>query len=453
MAWIPAGKFIRDVDLIRVMQKIEKGGGDVTLPKQFEFAWGQFVLSVSRTRGMLMQVEGLSLEERERLIADYGAKVADAIDVFVDKATREFSFTIGLYLLPDDERPSFAGNVGAAVADLVMRGLGFIWCANAGELKLRALNDDPVDKASKKTPDYVYDPGELPGFEKGSVVIVEAKGSLSADKARPAPLSRRAREAYKRQVRDFIGTTSQGLLVANGYAIAFGSIPGEQKSRIAIATPQTVLVGPTRERQLVSLSAAATGSGRLMQPAHAQQKRREQVVPQPQHVHIQAPVVQSRRGGGGGHDGGEGRREGERAQPSGRIAYANYENVFLLFGARKAAAFLRRILSGDFEDPADKDMLFQEFWRMDTPVPILFAGHYGPFGLGIYEPSARAILKSAAGNRLSPPPTVELPIAPVIVPREELGGPIAMQGDGFVLFDWRGAAHHMTWDLVKGDWA
>jgi hypothetical protein len=49
MAWIPAGKFIRDVDLIRVMQKIEKGGGDVTLPKQFEFAWGQFVLSVSRT--------------------------------------------------------------------------------------------------------------------------------------------------------------------------------------------------------------------------------------------------------------------------------------------------------------------------------------------------------------------------------------------------------------------
>src|SRR5262249_23598765 len=115
MAWTPPEKFIRDVSLIRVNQKIEKGGGDVTLPEQIEFAWGQFVLSVSRTRGMLVQVDGLSLEERLRLIEDFGAKVAGGIDVFVDKTTQEFSFTIGLYLLPDDERPSFAGNVGAAV--------------------------------------------------------------------------------------------------------------------------------------------------------------------------------------------------------------------------------------------------------------------------------------------------------------------------------------------------
>jgi hypothetical protein len=78
------------------MQKIEKGGGDLTLPKQIEFAWGQFVLSVSRTRGMLMQVEGLSLEERERLIADYGAKVADAIDVFVERQ-RESSHSLLAY--------------------------------------------------------------------------------------------------------------------------------------------------------------------------------------------------------------------------------------------------------------------------------------------------------------------------------------------------------------------
>jgi hypothetical protein len=333
-----------------------------------------------------------------------------------------------------------------------MRGLGFIWCANAGELKLRALNDDPSDKGSKTTPDYVYDPGDLPGFEKGSVVIVEAKGSLSADKARPAPINRRAREAYKRQVKDFIGTKSQGLLVANGYAIAFGAIPGEQKSRIAIATPQTVLVGPPLERQLVSLSAAAVGGGRLVQPAHAQQKRQEQVVQQHQHVHVQAPIAQSRRSGGGGDDGGDGRREGERAQPSGRIAYANYENVFLLCGARNAAAFLRRILSGDSENPADKDLLFQQFRIVETPVPILFVEHYWPLHLGIYEPSAQAILKSAASNRLSPPPEVELPIAPVIAPREEPAGGVVMQGDGFTLFAWWTPASVKTWDLVKGDW-
>jgi hypothetical protein len=117
-----------------------------------------------------------------------GLGIAGSIAVLVDETTDEFSFTNGVYIFPDDERPSFAGNVGAAVADLVMENLGFYWRANAGELNLKAVRDAAAD--TKSTPDYVYDPGGQHGFEARSVVIVEAKGSLSPKRAQLATIKR-----------------------------------------------------------------------------------------------------------------------------------------------------------------------------------------------------------------------------------------------------------------------
>jgi hypothetical protein len=461
MEWKPPEKFIHDINTIRVKQALKKGGDDIMLPEKIGFKWENFLLSVIRTRSLRTQIEGIPLEDRAAEIHDYGFYIASSMNVCIDKTTQEFSFTKIVYNLPDDERPSVAGNVGAAVADLIMEKLGYHWRANAGELKLIAIGGVTVD--TKRTPDYVYDPGKQHGFDEGSVVIVEAKGSLSPKRAETAPIKRLARKAYKRQVHDFIGSESEGLIVASGYAVAFGAVPGTQSSRIAIASPQKILVNSTPVRQPAPLSAAATGSGMFVPTAQEQQQTEQQQAEAEQvqvdQVHVE---IGGRRGGGGGDDGGERRREGERARPSGRIAFANYENVFLLCGATNAAAFLRHILSDGSDDFIDSDALIQEFVRLDLREPILVGSRWSawPCGLGIYEPSARSILEIAANNRLSPPPTVELAIAPVGRPdlpvREDPPRPeLVMQGDGlawFYLPPRRYSTQLVRWDLEKGGW-
>ncbi|PIT06397.1 hypothetical protein TSA1_29755 [Bradyrhizobium nitroreducens] len=366
------------------------------------------------------------------------------MNTFIDEDTEVLSFVTALNALPDDERPSMAGNVGAAVADLTMESLGFHWRANAAELKLWQSSGAGT---SRKTPDYVYDPGSQHGFDAGSVVIVEAKGSLSATEAQEAAVNRRARSAFKEQVEDFIGAQPVGLTVANGFAISFGSVPGTQESRLAIASPQTVGVEP----QPASLSAAAVGGVRrirLSQPQPQQQERKiqQEYVKQ----QFQQPVQQKRGGGGGGGGEGEGRREGERAEPSGRIAFANYENLFLICGAGNAAAFLRSILAGGSEGELKEEAQFQEF-RVHYSDPPIFGGPNGPWSYGIYAPSVEAILRAAAANRSGPPATVDLPLAPA-GGTAEVAVPVIMQGDGFAYVHPPGGAHYKTWDLIKGDW-
>jgi hypothetical protein len=448
MTWNPSKKVILNVNVIRVNQKIAREISGVGLPVKIEFGWEQFVESVTRTRGMLAQGTGISLDNRERLIR-YGARIADAIDVYLDETTDEFSFGNGISMLPDDERPSLAGNVGAAVADLVMESLGFHWRANAAELALRAAGDTSKNRKKKKTPDYVYDPGDPLGFP-GSVVIVEAKGSLSPKEAQEKPVGRRARSAYKAQVRDFVGTKAQGLRVATGFAIAFGAVPGTQTSRIALASPQKVPVRP----QPASVSAAAVHRPRLLKLAQEKQLEERE----PVYTHHVPHLQQDRhmRGDGGGRDGGGERgRGGRQAKPSGRIAFANYENVFLLCGAPNAAAFLRRILSGGSEKFVDKDALFQDFWVLESHEPV-WTGAFSdwPFAFGIYQPSALSILRAAADNQEAPPPTVELAIAPITSPADTPEREFVMQGDGLAYIDWPGPwkARHRKWDLNKGDW-
>lgn len=449
MTWVPAKKNIPNVNVIPLTHAIAKDISGVSLPELIEFGWEQFVLSVTRTRGMQVQVEGLSSEKRERYLTRYALSRAEGIDTFIDEDTQILSFVIAVNALPDDERPSMAGNVGAAVADLMMESLGFHWRANAAELKLAQVRSSGVG-TSRKTPDYVYDPGSQHGFEAGSVVIVEAKGSLSATEAQEAAVNRRARSAFKEQVEDFIGTQPMGLTVANGFAISFGSVPGSQESRLAIASPQMVGVEP----QPASLSAAAVGGAgriRLSQPQPQQQERKiqQEYVKQK----FQQPIQQRRGGGGGGGGGegeGEGRREGERAEPSGRIAFANYENLFLICGAGNAAAFLRSILAGGSEGELKKEAQFQEFWVYDAD-PRILGGLNGPWRFGIYAPSVEAILRAAAANRSGPPPTVDLPIAPA-GGAAEVRVPVVMQGDGFAYVHPPRGAHGKTWDLIKGDW-
>ncbi|UGY11944.1 hypothetical protein HAP48_0000410 (plasmid) [Bradyrhizobium septentrionale] len=357
MTWVPAKKNIPNVKVISLAHPIAKEISGLSLPQLVEFGWEQFVLSVTRTRGMQVQVEGISSEKRESFLTRYATSRAQGIDVFIDETTQVLSFVIALNLLPDDERPSFAGNVGAAVADLVMENLGFHRRANAAELKLAEAGGSAATK-SRKTPDYVYDPGSRHGFEAGQIVIVEAKGSLSPTEARDASVDRRARSAFREQVEEFIGAQPMGLTVANGFAISFGSVPGSQESRVAIACPQTVRVNP----QPASLSAAAVGSVRRIYLSQPQPQQRDRQIQQ-EYVkqEFQQPIQHRRGGGGGGGGEGEGRREGERAQPSGRIAFANYENLFLTCGAGNAAAFLRSILSGGSEGDLGKAARFQEF--------------------------------------------------------------------------------------------
>jgi hypothetical protein len=442
MTW-QTKKVIANVNLIRIDQAGVTEVGGVDLPKLLDFAWEQFVMSVVRTRGLQTQLDRLTLEKRQRLVR-YGSLVAEQIDVYIDPSTPQFSFIDELDTLPDDERPSMAGNVGAAIADLVMESLRFHWRCNASELKLSPAAGVGPDKKGK-TPDYVYDPGREHICPPGSVVIVEAKGSLSKTEAKEAPVNRRARSAYKEQVEQFIGPTPHGLTVVSGFAIAFGAVPGAGTSRMALASPQTITVGN-------NLSAAAVSTTRLLvasMPEPMPDPQRDK----PAHVSFPKPqFVPVRRGGGGGGDGRDGRREGERAQPSGLVAFASYENVFLICGALNAAAFLRSILSGRPDDVKD-DAAFQEFWLLDSPDPVLVGPLFsGPHVFGIYELSAVEILKSAADNRQAPPPVVDLSVAPTRDPSETPGRAFFMQGDGLTYIRRPMPAKHRRWDLIKGDW-
>jgi hypothetical protein len=161
-----------------------------------------------------------------------------------------------------------------------------------------------------------------------------------------------------------------------------------------------------------------TGIGLVRGAKDAMEAAREvqlsQQKEQVEQIHIEEESIETQefetdaggrgRGGGGSERGGE----GERAHPSGRIAFANYENAFLLCAAPNASAFLRRILSGGAGEPIERDVLRQEFWLFELPEPILVgAGRPGPFPwpfiLGVYALSAQKILETAARNRVSRP--------------------------------------------------
>lgn len=445
MLWDPPAKIISDLSTFLVQQTLDRGGNELFLPDQMSFEWEHLVLSIGRTRTMSTDPLALTQVERQQLIDFIGHNVAGYIDVFLDRSNAEFSFTEKLDCLADDERTSLAGKVGAAIADLVMEQLGFHWRANARELKLNL--DKRVRLATKKIPDFVYDPGAQHGFQQQSVVVVEAKGSLSRKRAKQRTIIKLAQDAYNDQVRSFIGAEGDSVVVASGYAVAFGSIPGERGSTLAIASPQPFHVHSESIVPVSSLSSAASGE---MQVAVMDQTVEE--------VEEEQSLAPYRFGGGGGDGDGRGRRgDGERAQPSGRVAFANYENVFQLCGATRAAALLRSILSGPGADGLEFADVIQDFWVVGDTHRFLFGSdrwwpRFGTFA--IYEQSALQILKVAADNPSSPPASVTIEIVPAELRRASvIETNVAVHGDGLALLAHLPTPHeYKQWHLREARW-
>ena len=469
MVWMPPERFVSDVGAVSVRQRQVVSGGDVSLPHRLEIEWGELVLSVARTRMLTKSVSRTSPERREKIVEALCRGTCGLIDALLDNETDEFCFTRDVEDLVDDERTSFPARVGAAIADLLMDDLGFVWRANARELDFKLPRR--TRRAIKRLPDFVYDPGAQNGYPKKSVVVAEAKGSISSKGAKRTAIDNLAKNAYERQVRHFIGAKSPGIKVVSGFAIAFGAVPARRPSTLAVASPENI--GATG-RKAYSVSAAATGEMKTTQkmeqhrPQRQQQQQQQQRQQQQRPQQLQQPQQQQPQpqpsklgGGGGGHSGGPRREERRQGQPTGRIAFANYENVFRLCGATRAAEYIRKILSGEEVRELPHGDLIEQFRFYEfgesyltgtSPIRVPYGARY--VSLAIASTSASEILKLVAENPSGPPETVTMSIVPPI-PRgaDDSAGVVAVQGDGLALIKWtEGDAPERQWNLSEGQW-
>jgi hypothetical protein len=443
MNWKPATKQITGLQTVRVIHPLKHEGGVLAYASPLFFKRKDLTLSIIRTTAIESAVPNLPEEERKWLARSNGTLHAERLNLYVNTQNAEFSIMTRIDILPDEDLTSLAAKVGMAVADLVMERLGFHWRANMQEIE---LNPSPPEvDLKKRRPDFVYDPAGEHGFQPRDVVVVEAKGSLSRTRAKRAAIRRLARKAFADQVEHIIGQPARDVVVAGGYAVAFGAIPGEhaagasgeQVSTLAVASPESIAVSAVKATAKAnSLSAAATYG------AHQVQKIQEQEVPHQQkqrHDELLRQIREIQRGPGGpggpgGPTDGGPRRERGRRTASGRIAYANYEYGFLLCGADNAAEFLRNILTGQGVADVDSDRSVQEFWvvehareRFWTAWPL--AGLWWPnweaepFLLGIHENSAKEILLSASNNLERIPDTVVLTVAPITEGSECVSAP------------------------------
>jgi hypothetical protein len=435
--WHPSAKSINDIAAVLVQQNLNVSGNDLHLPDYLSFEREHLILSIARTRTLAASQSGLTHHEQLELIESVGREITTYIELFLQDNRPEFCLSERVAILADDERTSLAAKIGAAIADLLMERLDFHWRANARDLFLTSTE---FLSASTKIPDFAYDPGARHGFEQQSVVLVEAKGSLSRTRGKRNRILKLAQNAFNQQVRDYIGKTSGDLTVGGGYAVAFGTIPGSEVSTLAIASPQQMIIDPTSLERASSLSAASLAA-------------QQQIANQTEQQVTQAPY--SRLGGGGsGRGGGERREEGERAQPTGRVAFANYEAVFRLCGAEKAAAHLRRILAGQSTDGLSEDQLVQEFRVINQGGGrfLTSMGSYSWDGSGTFaidEKSASRILQSAAAHLDAPPSSVSIPIVPVDRRRRAVvDADGAIDGDGLALLLLPTHDEWVSWNLL-----
>ncbi|QHP72946.1 hypothetical protein EI171_39875 [Bradyrhizobium sp. LCT2] len=472
MNWKPAKKRITGLQTIRVAHPLTHEGGTLSYASPLLFSWKDLVLSLVRTTTLQSAVPNLSQEERIWLAHSNAACHAERINLFVSPRNAEFSVTTKVDILPDEDLTSLAAKMGVAVADLVMERLGFHWRANVLEIELSPSVGDPDSK--KRRPDFVYDPAGKYGFQPKSVVVAEAKGSLSRVRAKRAAIRTLSRKAFAEQVQHVIGQPARDVIVAGGYGIAFGAIQGdhapgavgEQVSTLAVASPESIAVVAAKAKTKVnSLSAAATYGPRQVQKIQVQQVPQRQQ----QQEELRRQLEQRRHGprgpgGPGGPTDGGPRREREQRTASGRIAYANYESAFLLCGADIAAGFLRNILDGRGVADIGPDRSIQEFWVVNhSSGPFWTSSSRGvpwwpwwgrePLLFGIHETSAKEILRSVANNLERVPDTVNLTVAPIEVGSEpDADLDIAIQGDGLALFsDPRLRPERRYWDLRKGE--
>ncbi|CCV11611.1 hypothetical protein [Mesorhizobium sp. STM 4661] len=447
MNWNPAAKLITDLTPVFVRQSLKLAEPELACPNPISFTFEDLCLSLARTTSHQSAIQHWSVEKRLEWLRVKGFHLAAHLNLFVNAADEEFLFTNEIDIEADEQRTSLAAQVGTAVADLIMQRMGFYWSANARELKLRRTGK----QKSRKIPDFVYDPAEGHGFPPGSIVVVEAKGSLSKQRAKRGPIRRLARDAYNEQVRHMIGARSKGLVVASGYAIAFGTVPGASSSTLALASPQRIRADAPSPVPVRSLSAAAS----------YQQQVAPQVTEQARQMHkeLMHQELSGREGGFGKPPGDGGRREGERRSPRGRIAYANYESVFLVCGAMNAAHVLRTILLGQSMETLDAERLVQDFWIVEHNGMRFWVGEGESGGwrrglFAIYEPSGKTILRSVSEHRDTIPETLPLTVAPITARAEsDEDSDITIQGDGLAMCNVSSLYNLMRWDLRAGDWS
>ncbi|MGY8684729.1 hypothetical protein Q2941_44315 [Bradyrhizobium sp. UFLA05-153] len=471
MNWKPAKKRITGLQTVRVADPLTHEGGTLSYASPLLFSWKDLVLSLVRTTTIQSAVPNLSQEERIWLAHSNAACHAERMNLFVSPSNTEFSVTTKVDILPDEDLTSLAAKMGVAVADLVMERLGFHWRANVLEIELSPPVADSDLK--KRRPDFVYDPAGKHGFQPRSVVVAEAKGSLSRARAKRAAIRRLSRKAFTEQIQHVIGQPARDVIVAGGYGIAFGAIPGEhapgavgeQVSTLAVAGPESIAVVAAKVKtKMNSLSAAATNG-----PQQVQKIQEQQVPQQQQQEELRRQLEQTIHGprgpgGPGGPTDGGPRREREQRTASGRVAYANYESAFLLCGAHNAAGFLRNVIDGRGVADIGPDRSIQEFWVVDhsrgsfwtsSSLVVPWWTWWGrePFLFGIHETSAMEILRSVANNLERVPDTVYLTVAPIDTGAEpDVDLDIAIQGDGLALLSYpQPRPERRYWDLRKGE--
>ena len=134
--------------------------------------------------------------------------------------------------LADAARRSFAGSVGAGIADLVMNQLGYTWRDNA----------ESLFPTNSPHPDFIYGDGPAAGH---GIVIVEAHGSFAKDITLPT-IKKRTRNKFARQVvPNLTSCHPQYGNVMNGYCIGFGSRPNRSGSFLCVADTSAPVTQPS----------------------------------------------------------------------------------------------------------------------------------------------------------------------------------------------------------------
>ncbi|MET4256960.1 hypothetical protein ABIC09_001892 [Bradyrhizobium sp. S3.12.5] len=472
MNWKPPRKSISDLNAIHVPNESGDAVAHFEWPDEIAFEWEDLVMSLARTLAMALPEKGLTQEERLQLARSVAMPTAERINVFLEKEEAEFSFSDKLEILADI-RPAISGEVGAAVADLVMEHFNCHWRSNGNDAGFVIAKG--VDVTDERIPDFVYDPGGKGGFEPGQLIAVEAKGSLSKTGGPRPAIKRLAKKAFGGQVKKYLGAKADGCLIAAGYGVAYGSVPGSRESTLAIASSHKFQTALQPHKVPAPLSAAATGQPA---PAEAEAELHHDEEQQEDRSKMDlrtAPQIEYRQDeqrsereaddtgglGDGGDDGGRERGGGRpRATPARRVALANYETVFQLCGALAAARSIRDILSDEGTRVAETADRFQEFYEIGDDEPILigapyrYAWWYPDHSFGISAKSAEEILKIIAQPG-ELPPSLDLSVVPFDRRRIRDGAIEAnFQGDGFAfLTSWSGPYRHRTWDLREGAWA
>jgi hypothetical protein len=300
---------------------------------------------------------------------------AAMITAFVDDNGPSLAFTQDVTALADAHRTFVSGLLGAAVADLYMQALGYVFRCNTRE-----------EIASGAAGDFLYDGWP---FAAGSVALTEAKGSIVAPRG-SVRARHIAQQAYMRQVAPHLGQlTRTGLHVAHGYAVATGGVAG--------GAPAVYVV-------------VETGGGSATPPPDGGSPR-----PRP------APS------------------DPDRVPADPRMVLRNYRAVFQLLGAREQVLACDAALDGATLVGVDLDATQRTFLRNEPFVnfPAKHARDITPGAsrYALWEPAyerLRELLGRGIATQRGATDAVDFPRIPSAL-REPLDDGLAVMSDGLAV--------------------